>query len=60
MMPMETLPFSDMFTSRYVYMMEQSVKGTDYLTDPLGDKMYLMYRKNWQTNHERFLINAQR
>lgn len=57
---MEALPFTDMLTSRYVYMMEQSVKGTEYLTDPLGDEMFLMYRKNWQTNHERFLINAQR
>lgn len=60
MMSMEKLPFTDMLTSRYVYMMEQSVIGTDYLTNPLGEEMYLMYRKNWQTNHERFLINAQR
>ena len=59
-MPMESLPFEDMLTSRYVYMMEQSVKGIDYLTDTLGGEMYLMYRKNWHTNHERFLINAQR
>ena len=60
MMPMETQPFTDMLTSRYVYMMEQLAKGTDYLTDPLGDEMYLMFRKNWQTNYERVLINAQR
>ena len=57
---MEMLPFTDMLTSLYVYMMEQSAKGTDYLTDPLGDEMFLMFRKNWQTNHERVLINAQR
>ena len=57
---METQPFTDMLTSRYVYMMEQLAKGTDYLTDPLGDEMYLMFRKNGQTNYERVLINAQR
>lgn len=60
MMPVEEISFTDMLTSRYIYMMEQSVKGTDYLTVPLGDEMYMMFRKNWHTNHERFLINAQR
>ena len=56
---METLPFTDMLTSRYVHMMELSAKGADYLTVPLGDGMFLMYRKNWHANHKRFLVNAQ-
>ncbi len=56
---MEKIPFDDMFTSRYVYMMEQSARGKEYFTDPLGDEMFLMYRKNWHENHERFLRNAQ-
>ena len=60
MKPMEMLPFTDMLTSRYVHMMELSAKGADYLTVPLGDGMFLMYRKNWHANHERFLVNAQR
>lgn len=60
MKPMETMPFTDMLANRYVYMMEQSAKGADYLTVPLGDGMFPMYRKDWHDNHERFLVNAQR
>lgn len=59
MKPMETLPFTDILTSRHIYMMELSAKGEDYLTASLGDEMFLMYRKNWHANHERFLVNAQ-
>ena len=40
MKPMETLPFTDMLTSRHIYMMELSAKGADYLTASLGDEMF--------------------
>ena len=52
--------FNSPRTERYVRMMEESTKCTEYLTYPLSDGMLLMYHKNWHDNKERLLINTQR